>query len=167
MTLAENKSPLSTVTFRSLSEALIVVCHQALRLLGITRAERDDELSLMRLGRGPNSAELTAHGAENAYTVTTHWGLAPSPRELTRPNGAAGHHRRSCIIECQHDGARAAATVQTAHASAEDVVAAAQRQDALVVNDQVLTSAVMADGEDEVRDDWVMKLRTLWKEQAP
>jgi hypothetical protein len=91
----------------------------------------------------------------------THWNIARCLRNLDRPAEAAEHRRRCWEIECKDDGAAAAGTLQTAHALAQDLLAAEQSEKAMAVVSSALTAAMQTTDEDEARENWIARLETL------
>ena len=105
-------------------------------------------------------------GPEHPKLAMTHWNIAKCLRNLDRPAEAADHRRRCWEIECKDDGPAAAGTLQTAHALAEDLIAADQTEEAMTVVESALTAAAQATDEDEDRAGWVEKLRNMKGEEA-
>lgn len=107
------------------------------------------------------AGEIALHGEDQPELAMTHWNLAKCLRKLDRSTEAAKHRRHCWEIECKDDGSAAAGTLQTAHALAEDLIAADQSGDAMGVVASALVAAVEAKDEDDDRAEWVQKLRAL------
>ena len=107
------------------------------------------------------AGEIALHGEDHPSLAMTHWNMARCLRNLHRPAEAAEHRRRCWEIECKDDGAAAAGTLQTAHALAQDLIAAEQSERAMAVVSSALTAAVEATDEDEARENWIARLQAL------
>ena len=126
-----------------------------------------DRSANRRLGVGVVAEKyLPPAEPEHPNLSMAHWNIAKCLRNLDRPAEAACHRRRCWEIECKGDGPAAAGTLQTAHALAEDLLAADQPEEAMTVVESALTAAAQATDEDEDRAGWVEKLRNMQGEES-